>query len=92
MVKADVYQGMKLVKECLYTIRKDCMESLYTSKYPVLRTYVPFKVEFKLEKYLLYIKDFKIIIYSAKIRLSSLDLMIDLMLNQTDSKKGDCVI
>ena len=64
------------VKEFFYgNFINECI-SAFTS-FPVLRTYKGFKLEFKLEQYLIDIKDFKLRKMISKFRLSSHTLQIE---------------
>ena len=56
--KKEEFRCIKLVKECLYAKFQECKECLSTS--PILQTYVTFKADFRLEKYFLCMKDFKL--------------------------------
>ena len=64
------------IKDHLYSNFKcNCLKEL--TNFPILRTFVTFKEEFKLENYLLIISDYKIRKCIAKFRLGSHDLMIE---------------
>ena len=64
------------VKESLYDrFQTDCMNSL--KDYPVLRSFILFKNDFRLENYLLCVRDFRIRKCIAQFRLSSHNLAIE---------------
>jgi hypothetical protein len=76
ITKEDEVIYVKEVKEFLYsTFQKECMESL--NSFPILRTYVNFKLDFRLENYLLLIKDYNVRKCVTRLRLSSHDLRIE---------------
>ena len=72
----DIDLCINTVKEFLFgSFQKDCMDSL--KDYPVMRSFVLFKNDFRLEKYLLCVRDFKIRKCIAQFRLSSHNLAIE---------------
>ena len=73
---SDVNICINTVKESLFSrFQKECMDSL--RDFPVLRSFILFKNDYRLEKYLLCVRDFKIRKCIAQFRLSSHNLAIE---------------
>ena len=76
LTKEDVSECINQLKLCLYSrFEEDCIDDL--RKMPVLRTYVKYKTDFRLENYLLLIRDKKLRNCLSRLRLSSHELAIE---------------
>ena len=84
-VEKDVLS--KIESSLQRNFRELCLQSLST--FPVLRTYIHFKKEFKLENYLVNVKDFKLRKCIASIRLSSHTLFIETGRHQRPKIESD---